>query len=112
MTDNIKPSEWFPNLDKAIGDEIKVFPTKALANDAARPFGWTGRVIRISRKFEKVWAVGQIDFQPTIEGDVAIRVLRMPLLRWERRKDGVTHCPVVEFRQAYNKQEEVSHDNT
>jgi hypothetical protein len=97
---DINIQEWFPNIDLAIGERlIPSFPTKKVAIEAARKFGWRANVVRIIRRFEKVWVVGRVDFQPSYEGGLRFEVLRVSLLRWDDAPCGsYKMCPVATFR--------------
>ena len=91
---------WFPRLDPVIAaGVIRIFPTKKRALEVAKKYGWGGRVIKIARRFESGWIVGQISFQPetTPTGDVC-DVLNVPLLRYEKNTNGVEYQPVARFR--------------
>lgn len=89
----IVSNEWYPDLDAAISTgDITSFPTKKAAAAAAKEFGWRD-VVKVARRFENVWIVGRVDFQPDDECGVVLDVLRVPLLVWVNRE-----CPVVKFR--------------
>jgi len=89
----IKSSEWFPDLDAAISSgDIKSFPSKKAALEYAKEYKWI-RAVRVERRFENVWIIGLLDFQPDDENGILFDVLRVPMLRWI---DGVQ--PVVKFR--------------
>lgn len=94
----IPSSGWFPDLDSAISEkDILSFPTKKSALEAARSFGWN-KVMQIERRFENVWIVGRVSFQPDIEVDIEFTVALVPLLRWEQKNNGTKFCPVIKFR--------------
>lgn len=103
--DDIIPGEWWPNLESAIVEkDIPSFPTKSAAQAAAKAFGWEQyRVVRVIRRFEKIWIVATVDFQPSYEAGILFKTLRVSLLKWEKRPDGITHCPVVIFRKPEEK---------
>jgi len=104
-TDDIIPSEWWPNIECCIAErDIPAFPTKAAAQAAAKAFGWKSyHVLRVMRRFENVWIVGMIHLQPDCEAGIEFKNLRVCLLKWEKKADGVTHCPTVQFRKPMEK---------
>lgn len=69
------------------------FRTRAEALAEGSLFGWR-TAIRLQRRFEQIWVVGKMDFQPdTVDGAVC-DVFRLPLLRWET-EHGKCFCPVL-----------------
>jgi len=101
----INDREWFPSLGNAIETgEIRAVGTKREALETAAQFGWGRRVLMVERRFERVYVVGTVDFQPQREGDLEFQTIRMPLLRWERGEDGIKYQPVVTLRKPYNQE--------
>lgn len=99
MATTIKPQEWFPNIDNAIADGvIPAFGTQEMAIEAASKYGWGRKILRVDRRFERIYIVGVLDFQPRDIAGVTVDTLRVPLLRWETGYDGIKYNPVVEFR--------------
>jgi hypothetical protein len=97
--------DWFPKLDTAIGERaIHAFPNKKAAIEAATKFGWGSNVVRVGRRFERIWIVGRVDFQPEEVAGVTKDVLRVPMLRYETGQDGIERQPVVEFRKVRRKE--------
>lgn len=100
---NTTKETWEPNIDKAIeSGPITAFKTKKEAVEKSREFGWLGKVVHIQRRFEKIWIVGDIDFQPSKELDLIFDQLRVPLLRYEKSQMGVDVQPVIKFRKLRN----------
>lgn len=100
--DSINGNDWFPNLAAAIDSgDVKTFPTKDTALDAAMRYGWGKHVVRVEKRFERVWIVGTVDFQPDTEKDIEFQSLRIPLLRYDTGNDGIKYQPVVKFRRPY-----------
>lgn len=75
--------EWFPNLNSVIEQRgIPAFPTAKAAQEVAKKFGWSSKVIRCDRRFERCYIVGAIDFQPDTIAGVTVDILRVPMLKW------------------------------
>lgn len=101
---DISSQGWFPDLDRCIcAGAVRVFRTKNEAQAAAREFCWTGKVQRLVRRFEVVWIVGAVNFQPSYAAGVKQDVLRVPLLCWDKNEFGTKFQPVAEFRRATSK---------
>ena len=93
--------EWFPDLDSAIEyREIPSFLTSKMARETAMKYGWGNKIIKLERRFERIYIVGVIDFQPEIENDIQFEVMRVPMLKYET-KNGIQYQPVVKFRKPY-----------
>ena len=76
-------SKEFSDLEAGIAAGfVKTFPNKQAALLAASEFGWSGRALRISRRFESVWIVGQISVQPDELGPLVWEVLHIAALNW------------------------------
>lgn len=91
-------SKEFTDLELGIcSGFVKTFPTKSKALGEASAFGWSGKVVRVARRFETVWIVGRIDFQPETAGSLEWDVLRIPALYYED-KGGVKTQPVLKCR--------------
>jgi hypothetical protein len=100
----IKSKGWFPDLDKAISSgDIKAFGSSTQAQEAAIKYGWGKNVIKVERRFEYVYIVGTLDFQPDVEFGVETQPLRVPLLRYDKGEDGIKFQPVVKFKQPYKR---------
>lgn len=59
---DLKRDNWFPSLESAIFDMvIKTFRTKKHAMVYALTLGseWGGKVLKIKRRFETIWIVGE-----------------------------------------------------
>jgi hypothetical protein len=98
MVETIHPEEWFPNLEKSITDGvIPAFGTQKTAIEAAVKYGWGRKILRVDRRFERIYIVGVLDFQPRDIAGITVDTLRVPLLRWETGHDGIKYNPVVEF---------------
>ena len=80
----------FSDVKKA----LPTFSTKKAALAAGKQYGWKTAIKMVDR-FEQFWCVGMKMFQSDEVADVTRDHYRMPLLRWERRPDGVEHCPVL-----------------
>ena len=98
----VEEKGWSPDLRSAIETGgVRTFGTQKQAIEASVIFGWGRRVFKVERRFERVWMVGVLDFQPEIQGDLQIQTLRVPLLRYDTGADGVKYQPVVTFRRPY-----------
>jgi len=113
---NTKDS-WFPSIDKAIESGcIRTFGTQRQAIEAATSVGWGKRAIKTERRFERVWIVGTIDFQPDETAGVVSDVLRVPLLKYVTGDDGVKYQPVITFKlprsvQEFDRREREDHQH-
>lgn len=97
MTSAVKSIE-FSDLETGINSGfIRTFATKADALKEAAKFGWGGRAIRVSRRFESVWIVGQFDIQPDEVGTLTWDVLRIPELNF-RSTNGIQRQAVLRCR--------------
>jgi len=86
-------SKEFNDLEAGIAAGfVKTFPDKKSALLRASEFGWGGRALRISRRFETVWIVGEISFQPDEVGPLVWDVLHIPALRYDGAKQPVLKC--------------------
>ena len=86
-------SKEFTNLETGIDSGfVRTFPNRAAALSVASEFGWAGRVVRIARRFEVVWIVGAMDFQPDTAGTLEWDVLRVPALHYENGEQPVLKC--------------------
>jgi hypothetical protein len=94
------PNDWSPNIETAIAGGVRTYATKTRALSAGKAFGWRSAV-RIQRRFERVWVVGAVDFQPTTHQGESVECLRIPLLRWDRDERGIEFCPVLVLRRPY-----------
>jgi len=79
------------------GGDVKAFRTKKEALLAGKDFGWNS-AIKIINRFQNCWIVGKEDFEPTYIAGLKHKNFRIPMLRWERRSDGVKHCPVLQVQ--------------
>ena len=73
---------------------VPTFPTKKAAIAKGREFGWP-RAIRVFRRFETVWIVGDKSFQGDYEAGVQIDVFNVPMLRFENGAQ-----PILKIRRA------------
>lgn len=94
----VKSTE-FADLEVGISSGfVRTFRTKAAALKEAGEFGWGGRAIRVSRRFEVVWIVGELDVQPDEVGNLLWDVLRVPELKYRKADDGVMRQAVLRCR--------------
>jgi len=93
-------TEYFPDLGKFMEKEIiRRFCTKKEALATASQFGWAGKVLHIKRRFETIWVVGEVQFQPEyVLTGVSFYVAEFPLLKFV---DGVQ--PVLKIRKGVKK---------
>ena len=104
----ISDKDWFPSLSSVVENGIiRRFLTQKMAIEASHKYGWGNRIIRVERRFERVWLVGAIDFQPEEIAGVTTDVLRLPLLHYETGEDGIQYQPVLALRRIRRKRESI-----
>lgn len=102
MITTVEYSGWFPNLDNAISSgDIKCFGTQRQAAETASQFGWERHIVKVQRRFERVYIIATLDFQPDKEGDIEFQSLRVPALKYVTGNDGIKYQPVIKFRRPY-----------
>lgn len=102
QTINTTKEPWFPDIDRCISEgAIKSFGTQREAIEQAAKFGWGRKIIKVERRFERIYIVGVIDFQPDNENGIEFTSLRIPLLKYVTGEDGIKFQPVVKFRKRY-----------
>lgn len=76
------------------------FATKAQAIVAGKKYGWS-TAIRLDDRFERLWVVGNVSFQPTYVAGIENIQYNFPLLRWDK-KNCVEFCPVIKAHRIKN----------
>jgi len=98
MISVINTKEWFPNLDNCISDgTIQSFRTQKIAIEEAKKFGWGKNIIRIDRRFERIYIIGTIDHCSEVKAGIDHQVLRVPMLKYDTDTNGTKYQPVVKF---------------
>lgn len=94
----ISTLEWFPSIEEAISSgAIRTFGTAEHAREEAHKWGWGRSIIRVNRRFERIYIIGVVDFQGSLVCGIPHQTMRIPLLRYETNDSGVEYQPVVVF---------------